>query len=556
MSELEQLRQQADPANRPPSDVGYRNAVAMRKAALELSDNLAYTQALIWEGTHLRSLGRYNEVLALNADISAALAELGDTPEALELEDGYLWYYTFACADAGEFTQGLTAVARLEEIATEKDDPDSWVREKIAKSILFDRMGNSIYARSIVTAARAEYRQITGREPKANLDNALLAIGLSHFNRTLGLITKQEADELLAELEKEGNAALAREAKDNVIGQATIRANLSELYIFMRRFDEAYECLKYSLKFFEESKTYAISDWLYVNLAKYHFATSEPAKALELLAPLYRRFDYDRQLNGVRALRVAAQAAKALGKDEEAYEYLKRLEMSERRRTTAQLEVQSEIFMSRLFAEAEADRHRTLAEIDPLTKLGNRRRLHRAFADLVPEEGHEADRFSIAILDIDHFKPINDRFGHAAGDSVLIDIAELLIEHTRSDDIVIRLGGEEFMIIFPNSGIEAASAAAENLGKVVSSTEFEALPEDWRVTMSIGIAAAPPFDGVELIAIADHAMYEAKRAGRNNVVVGDEALIDGERKTARQSAILDAPKLVDAYVYGQESKKR
>lgn len=548
---IEKLRSAANPDLRNAADSGYKAANELRAVAQVVGDQLLEAEALLWEVTYLRLLGRYSQVFQRASELTPLLKELDDSPEKLKLEESFLWLYIFACADGGQFSLGLLAAKRMEEIAVIRDDPKFWVREKLAKAILFDRMGNSLYGRKIVLACRQDYIDSVGELPAANLDNALLAIGLSHHNRMLGFMSKREADAHLAILEKEGLSALERET-DSQLGLATIHTNLSELYIFMRRLEDSQKSLDTAMEYFEGRKTTALKDWVNVNYGKWYLATHEPQKALEMVEPMYRRLEYDDQLNGLRARRVAAQAAQDLGDHEAAFTHMKRLEIAERKRTTAQLQVQSEIFMNRIYAEAEADRHRRLAETDPLTKLGNRRRLHRAFNDLIPDSDVRDSTFSVAILDIDHFKSINDRFGHGAGDSVLVHIADLLIEYTRASDIVIRLGGEEFMIIFPGSKVEAAAKACEKLRSVVAATHFSSLPKDWELTMSIGVASAPPHDGVRLIAIADHAMYQAKRAGRNKVVIGDEdAALRGNPTEVLTPNSTSAASLINAYVDGK-----
>lgn len=163
-----------------------------------------------------------------------------------------------------------------------------------------------------------------------------------------------------------------------------------------------------------------------------------------------------------------------------------------------------------------------LATHDPLTGLNNRREM----THLLEEEVARATRYSreVALLwiDFDHFKDINDSFGHAAGDAVLRNVSHLLVDGIRAVDSVGRFGGEEFVILLPEMGVEEAREAAERLRQRVHETPIpldtgETVP----LTISIGIAVFPQHGRSPdvLCAAADKAMYRAKQSGRNCVVM-------------------------------------
>lgn len=163
-----------------------------------------------------------------------------------------------------------------------------------------------------------------------------------------------------------------------------------------------------------------------------------------------------------------------------------------------------------------------LATHDPLTGLNNRREM----THLLEEEVARATRYSreVALLwiDFDHFKDINDSFGHAAGDAVLRNVSHLLVDGIRAVDSVGRFGGEEFVILLPEMGVEEAREAAERLRQRVHETPIpldtgESVP----LTISIGIAVFPKHGRSPdaLCAAADKAMYRAKQSGRNCVVM-------------------------------------
>ena len=156
------------------------------------------------------------------------------------------------------------------------------------------------------------------------------------------------------------------------------------------------------------------------------------------------------------------------------------------------------------------------ANSDALTGLPNRRHF-----DLVLQErlalaavARSSDVFSLAILDIDHFKPVNDEHGHAVGDHVLQQLATLLSSQLRGQDIAARIGGEEFALLMPDTSIDEAVNALDRLRLVIETYHWQPVP----ITASLGVTGYLPEDTSEsLMARADDALYAAKHQGRNHV---------------------------------------
>ncbi|NEM04812.1 histidine kinase N-terminal 7TM domain-containing diguanylate cyclase [Geodermatophilus normandii] len=161
---------------------------------------------------------------------------------------------------------------------------------------------------------------------------------------------------------------------------------------------------------------------------------------------------------------------------------------------------------------------------DPLTGLHNRRYLDRALdADLAhrPRSG----QLSLLVVDIDHFKTVNDRFGHAAGDRVLTSVAGTLSAAVRGGDTAARLGGEEFVVVLPGAGREQALVRAEQVRREVAAAQHLLDGEPVAVTVSVGVAVCPA-DGTSAAALleaADRALYTAKATGRDRVVAAEAA---------------------------------
>lgn len=164
---------------------------------------------------------------------------------------------------------------------------------------------------------------------------------------------------------------------------------------------------------------------------------------------------------------------------------------------------------------------RDLASIDPLTKLYN----IGFFRDKLTEELSRAKRFqhslSVAIMDLDNFKYFNDTFGHQAGDQLLIRLSQIFSKYFRDTDLVGRYGGDEFIIMFPETKKEESAKMVANLLSNFKMYDFTHTPGEKKIAFSAGIASYPE-DGLnpsELIKNADKALYEAKNAGRGRVVM-------------------------------------
>ncbi len=163
----------------------------------------------------------------------------------------------------------------------------------------------------------------------------------------------------------------------------------------------------------------------------------------------------------------------------------------------------------------------SLAITDALTGLYN----HRYFQERLSEEINRVERYghplSLIMLDIDFFKRYNDTFGHVMGDTLLSELATIMKKNVRKIDIVSRYGGEEFIIILPETGIDEAEAVAEKIRKSVEDFNFsiEVLkPVDWKLTISAGVAALNKgISKTDFIKFADQAMYSAKGEGKNKV---------------------------------------
>jgi diguanylate cyclase (GGDEF)-like protein len=232
------------------------------------------------------------------------------------------------------------------------------------------------------------------------------------------------------------------------------------------------------------------------------------------------------------------RAFKTAGRHAEALLALEELMGFERRDRERSLGAQARVLLGDVgvqLAQQEAEQWRRQAEElrvradvatqeslqDSLTGLANRRALDaRLWSELRLVE-QRGGTFSVALIDVDYFKQINDGWGHDVGDTVLRELAELLTKSIVDGDFVARNGGEEFVILFGGQTLHEASVACEWLRRRVQAHDWSRFMPGRDVTISLGLTEAMPLDDVaRLIRRADQQMYAAKRGGRNRLIVG------------------------------------
>jgi diguanylate cyclase (GGDEF)-like protein len=171
---------------------------------------------------------------------------------------------------------------------------------------------------------------------------------------------------------------------------------------------------------------------------------------------------------------------------------------------------------------AERDELRRRAMLDPLTRAWNRDAILEVLERELARAARDGSPLSVIMADVDHFKGVNDSFGHPAGDSVLLGVVADLRAAVRPYDAVGRFGGEEFLVVLPHCDGAAALIIAERMRRKVEAEHFETTSGPVRATLSLGVATGMPAPGADLpglIEAADRALYRAKTGGRNRVAV-------------------------------------
>lgn len=214
-----------------------------------------------------------------------------------------------------------------------------------------------------------------------------------------------------------------------------------------------------------------------------------------ILVKMQKRIDYEQELRSAKKLLEAAYQEK-----EQALANLEQIHVEIEQQQAKLLAVNATLI--------------ELSETDKLTGLKNRRFFQDKLEQQLNSYYESAKPFSLCILDIDHFKKVNDTFGHQVGDDVLAHLAQLLTQRARKEDTVARYGGEEFVMILPDTEIAAAKEVGEQIRKTVA---FDHWPAG-QVTISIGMATVTLEDtGTTLLKNADDALYASKKNGRNQV---------------------------------------
>lgn|GEM_PF-1720596 len=183
---------------------------------------------------------------------------------------------------------------------------------------------------------------------------------------------------------------------------------------------------------------------------------------------------------------------------------------------------------------------RTQAVTDELSRLPNR----RAFYARLAEEWQRTTRyqvpFCVLMVDIDHFKAVNDRFGHKVGDAVIAHLGTLLRDSCRTSDLPARIGGEEFAILLTHTDIQAATLLAERIRKQIEASDCTVENQRIPYTVSVGVSSSDdfPLSPDEIMSAADSALYESKRGGRNRVSLASADLNEAMREVNCQVAVV------------------
>lgn len=507
--------------------------IAAMNLAAQLQRPLERGRAAELRSLHLARLGRFTEAVAAAHEALPLLQGVDQRGERCAV----LRTQALAACEAQSFETALGAANELVRLARDLD-ASATLDAAIALAACFERMGDPWQAERVLSDALRIHGPNASAPLNMAANNSLCVIGIGMLHR---LLDSQADDAELQPLLLRTRAVAERarellEQLPNPAHRAPILGNLAEVMLHQGDLAGAGALLRHVLALAQQHGLQAHAWRMCTSLADWHLAQAQPEPALALaLGVIDEMGAHGQQQTAIRARRAAYRACRALGRFEQALQHLEVAEREERRDLTRKMRAQSELFVSRAEAqqmqwqaddarlEAQQQRQRAAeaaasAERDPLTGLGNRRHLERRCAELLPTAQREQRPLVLAELDIDHFKSINDRWGHAAGDRVLTRLAQLLQDSMRASDVVVRQGGEEFVIVLPDTDLSTATDVCERLRECVATHPWgQSGGPDWQVTVSIGLAAAAPYELTSLLEAADAALYRAKRGGRNRL---------------------------------------
>lgn len=448
------------------------------------------------------------------------------------------------CAvDVDRFDLGIKYATEGWYLAKRRDDPAGSVLALSQLGAAFGRSGDPWQAERLLRDALPTAREVADPYALIVLLNNLIVVLAGKFYWLRDGDAEAEADRALDEA-----VALAREVlalspglNDAFFSTFAI-GNLGELLVHAGQLDEAAMLLSQALDCATSGGFRALLSRVQCSIAELDLARGDTAAAHAFLEKISQ--------DGVEATTVAMRLRlhyalyvtyQRATDPASALAQLEAFRRMESRRAAEQLRARSELMVTRVEAEdaqrellkqayetarvqtTRATQFEQLMLQDQLTLLGNRRALDLRLPKLLSAASAAGEVVSLVVIDLDHFKRINDVFGHTVGDRVLVQVARLLLEHTNRDDIVARTGGEEFVVVLPKKNASEAFAFCERLRHRVHDCNWRMLAPDssaeLTVTLSAGVACTPSFDGAALFERADLAMYKAKRAGRNRVAI-------------------------------------
>ena len=422
-------------------------------------------------------------------------------------------------------------------------------------------MGRFTEARHFLLEALTIARELGAAEEMfAALNNLVCALG----DEISKLLEAEAPDHQLVQSKVQlarsyGNEAIAlARITNNKFQEAGLLGTLGPLFAIAGDLDDASQMLHLARKIASDHGYPALLQLAEVGQAKVATASGNPEEAVRLLTPLLTpevsvsdiALELHRHL--YRAEKSCGNFAAALKQHEivltmttrehdqradvQTRLMLNRLELDQAKFATER--AQMELRLQRAHSEQLATEARDLSEKakqlgrfameDPLTGLGNRRLMDRDIPLMLEDAYRNSRPTALAIVDIDHFKKVNDVHGHQIGDSVLKRMGEILRLHARSGDLVARMGGEEFVVVLARATPTQAVDVCERLRIKIQSFEWDRIARGMSITISVGLCLPLNGSPVErVIADADDALYKAKRGGRNRVVMFETEAHDG-----------------------------
>lgn len=533
-SSLDTSLEQARRARRSSDLLGGRTAAEQAwNEAVEAGDRARQVEAGWLLCFFLYRVGALPELLAQGERTLALIASDDEPTYRVEL----LRWLTFGACDLGAFDTALQRAHEACALARGLGPADQAMAMNTLAGAL-ERIGDPWQAERLMNEALPLARASGEIYPLLVTLNNLGAIAIGAFYL---LRDSDAADEALAAMRRARAVSQEALGLTHLLPDPTfpvfVEGNLGEALVHLGELEEADERLARALDRGRALGAQAQVWRIRCSMGEALLARGRHAEAKSALTALLDELRAADPLATLfRVHHALHRACRALGEHALALGHLEAYLRIERQRSTSQLRAQSQHFVTRVESEQarlqadrarlEAQRERTRAAefeahalLDQLTGLANRRHLDRQLPLLLAAAEQRGHPLTLALVDVDLFKSINDRFGHTVGDRVLTTLAQMLRENTRGSDLVARIGGEEFLLVLPDAPPADALEVCERLRARVAAHDWSVLAPGLTVTLSLGLAHAPTYAPQPLFERADAAMYRAKHRGRNRVEI-------------------------------------
>jgi diguanylate cyclase (GGDEF)-like protein len=447
-------------------------------------------------------------------------------------------------ASLGDLESALEFVKDCLEINTCMNDTAGLAFDSNNLGVIYNKLERFALAKDVLEEALLQARSLNDplRESTIliNLGQALaglqqpsealkvLRAGLSvcelhglHDRRIRTVVTLAEALGALGQfaeaLELLTNIRMDLEHEGSLEGLAQNHVTTGTIHLLQRQPQAALEPLRLALEMAEQANLRELACHVHDQLANAHGQLEEFKAAFEHTQAHHVLDRQLRDLNTDRRLRAfALQRETEKAKAEAQLERIRNIELA---RALEELERTSNE-KSELVGQLEAKSRELerLTMLDPLTETYNRRHLETTLASEFAKAQTLERPLPVAMIDVDHFKLINDTCSHQVGDAVLIRLAAIIRKATRASDVVARFGGEEFVVILPRATLEEAQIICERIRSMIADFAWTSIHANLHVTVSVGLAtdsSLPSFE--KLLANADEQLYRAKHSGRNRV---------------------------------------
>jgi diguanylate cyclase (GGDEF)-like protein len=476
----------------------------------------------------LYRLGRLRELLAHSEAAVAAQVEVGDDESACQV----LRWTALVGAETGAFEEAIAAARAGLERAHRAGLNALHVLLTCALASSFERMGDPWQADRLLREALVEAQADGGDLPRFVTFNNLTSVALTAFFLLREGGALEEAGQVLVRARGEATQGLRlAERIGDPFYRYYIEGNLGDVLVLLGEHDEGEQHLQRALTLAQCMGSTALALRVECKLGELVLERGQAERARDLLVPLVRSMvDSTPEATVRRTHHALYRAWREIGDTESALRSLEVCQRLDRGRVLIQLRAQAQNLVSRAeieraYRDARFHRERASALVevaaqDRLTGLTSRWGLEQQLIERGSQDGRP---LAVALLDLDNFKPVNDRLGHAAGDAALVKVAAVLRSELRQNDVVARLGGDEFAVMLPGAGRDRAMAILQRLRAAVEGVGIQA-DEATPLRLSIGMAmigtAGDPRQPIgEWLAPADAALYESKRLGGNRLTV-------------------------------------